>query len=305
MWEFRIRPAANNPFADGCNRNENPCVTACRQGSIPMVQFREARLRLAFCCLVLLVLTGCSQSDWNERLSTPEDRSVALEVISSLRAGMIKTMERQIDAELYDQTLDMQDEAKAALPKSGEPELVTVSSFSSTSADGVVSTKTLNYELGADDNWAIVQIQLQETDAGPTLIGWHLTPFDHRPTTANNFGFKGKGLLEYVWIVAMVLSTGTIIFAAVLAIRSKRIRHRWLWILGCLVGLGKFQLNWSTAEWDFQPIYFSIIGSGAFKPSPFDPWIMSFSLPIIALIFLVIREKLLAANETQTDLSGD
>ncbi|WP_409414548.1 hypothetical protein [Altererythrobacter sp. MF3-039] len=250
-------------------------------------------------------MTACSQSDWNERLSTPEDRSFALVVISTLRTGEIEGIERQIDAELYDQTLDMQDEARAALPKSGEPELVTVSSFSSTSADGVVSTKTLNYELGTNDNWAIIQIQMQDTDAGPLLIGWHVTPFDRRPTTANDFGFEGKGLLEYVWIVAMVLSTGTIIFAAVLAIRSKGIRHRWLWIIGCLIGFGKFQLNWSTAEWGFQPISFSILGSAALKPSPFDPWVMSFSLPIIALVFLVLRGRLLAANETETDQAGD
>ena len=59
----------------------------------------------------------------------------------------------------------------------------------------------------------------------------------------------------------------------------------------------QFSLNWATGAWSIKPIYVSLLGAGFFRPSPFDAWILSFSLPIVAVIFLMRRRGLMARSE--------
>ena len=252
-------------------------------------------MRAILISLLCLFLATCSQSDWNERLSSPDERSFALETISEFRAGDFEALEARMDAELFAETTGGKEEIHSTLPKSGVPELVTVASFSSTASGAVTTTKNLNYEFGSDDRWVIMQISLQGTPDGPSLIGWQVMPFNQRPSSANDFSMGDQGFIGYAWIFTMVFATGIMIVAAVLAFLSKGIRLRWLWILGCLLGLGKFQLNWSSGEWAFQSISLSLLGGAFVKSSPFAPWVLSFSLPIVAICFLATRSRLLAS----------
>lgn len=250
----------------------------------------------------LLILAGCSASQWNEKLSTPQERALALRTITSLRHGDIDALKPDMDPQLFAQTLAIRDKIKATLPQNGDPMLVTVNANTFT-ADGIAtSTKAFNYELGADSKWALMQILLRQSGNKITIIGWHATPTSSQPTGAGDFNFHQKGAINYFWILAMIGSTATILTAAVQAFRSKGIRYRWLWIVGSLLGLVQFSLNWSTGAWGVRPVAFSILGSAFMKPSPFDAWILSFSLPIVAIVFLLRRSKM-ASKDVQASES--
>lgn len=249
---------------------------------------------------LLFLLSGCSQQQWNEKLSTPQDRALAAKTIADLRSGNTAGLRQEMADELFAHTPAEWDKVKAMVPSQGNPELVTVQS-NTMSVDGTTtSTKILNYEFGAASKWVIFQIQLRQNGPRTQVVGWYVQPFAVQPSAAGEFSFADKGALHYLWIVAMLVSVLTILTALILIVRSRGIRRRWLWILGSLVGLGQFSLNWSTGAWGIQPIYFSLFGAAAMKASPFDAWVLSFSLPVVAIVFL-LRRKSLIANGTEPD----
>ena len=244
--------------------------------------------------VLCLALAGCSPAQWNEKLSTPEDRALALQAISALRSGNVSSLQPVMEPKAFSQTLAVQGEIKAQLSASGEPKLVTVSTNTTNDSGASQTVEALNYEFGSGSNWAAVQVVLKKGPKGVQIVGWHGMPATVQPTSAGDFTWSGKGLIQYLWLLAMIASTATILSAVVLAIRSPGIARRWAWITGSLFGLCQFSLNWATGAWGIRPLSVSLLGSGAFRASPFDAWVLTFSLPVVALVFLARRRHLLA-----------
>jgi hypothetical protein len=246
---------------------------------------------------LLLVLAGCSASDWNERVSSAEDRALALRTIDGLRSGKLDPLKADIEPMVFAQTVAGRDKFATLLSTPGTPTLVTVSSNTVSDGSGTVTTKALNYEFGTGKTWVVMQIMLRMTAKGREVIGWNVTPTNARPTTIGDFSVSGKGPIHFAWIAAMIATILVIVAALIQGIRSKGIKRRWLWMLGSAFGLCQFSLNWATGVWSIQPIHVSLLGAGFFRPSPFDAWILSFSLPIVAVIFLIRRRGLMARSE--------
>lgn len=249
------------------------------------------RFLLALMCLVL---GGCSAAQWNDKLSTPADRDLALKMITALRSGDLGPVQAAIAPDLLAQTVTMQAKTKALMPKTGTPALVTVNASTFTTPAGSTTREVLNYQLGEGTHWAFVQIVLGKADGRVQLIGWHAAPSNRAPASVGDFTLTGKAAGAYLWLAAMAASTLTILAALVLLARGKGITRRWLWAIGIIIGLGQFSLNWNSGEWRIQPVAFQFFGSAAFRASPFDAWVLSFSLPVVAVVFLIRRRALLA-----------
>src|SRR5258706_4137418 len=101
------------------------------------------RLLIAF----VLILAGCTASQWNDKLSTPQDRALALKAIESLRSGHIDALKGQMEPELFSQTLANSEKYKKVFAAGGQPLLVTVSANTISTAGNTETMKALNYEL--------------------------------------------------------------------------------------------------------------------------------------------------------------
>jgi hypothetical protein len=240
-----------------------------------------------------LMLAGCSASQWNDKLSTKEDRALAVTWISALQSGNIDRLKPQTDPQLYSDTKPVQDKVKTIMQVDGKPELVTVNSTSMSEAGRTTTTKTLNYELGSGNKWVVAQVVLRQVEGPAQIVGWHVTPASVRPTEAGEFSFDSSGAINFFWIAAMVVMFTLGLTAAFLAFQSKGMHYRWFWVIGSLVGFVQFSLNWSTGQWGVRPVAFMLLSIAAFRPSPFDAWILSFCIPIVAIIFLTIRPRLI------------
>ncbi len=247
-----------------------------------------------FLVILSLLLASCSEARFNDTLATPQDQSIAVRFISALQSGRFDAVKASLEPKLYAQTLVIERSIQPGIPKEANYKLVTVG-VQTNSANGVTETlKALTYEFGAGTKWAAIQIVLKSAPSGPQIVGWHAAPSDHQPTSAGDFTLAGKGLVQYLWLAAMVLSTFTIVFTLILVGRSAGVKRRWLWAIGSALGLGQFTLNWSTGMWAVRPLGFFLLGSAVVKPSPFDAWMLSFSLPVVAVIFLLRRKALMA-----------
>lgn len=247
--------------------------------------------------LLMMFISGCSVQNLNEKLSTPEDREIAEKSITLIREGKIEDLKPLMEEAAYQETLNIDKNTWKDFAIDGDLELVTVNSNVNYSDGTSVTNKGLYYQFGSGSQWYLYQVQLLETNQGPIITAWHLTPYNIKPTEAGDFSFEGKSFIHYFWIGAIIVNAIIIIFAVILAIRSKGIKRRWLWIIGCLIGFMGFSLNWSTGDWGFQLINIQLLGIASIKASPIDAWVLKFSLPIIATLFIIIRPKLLPKDK--------
>jgi hypothetical protein len=239
--------------------------------------------------LLALLLAGCTAQMWNERLSTPEERAFAEGSIRAIQGGDIKRLAQIADPEtMGDFSARVLNSIRVGVPD-GPARLMTVSSNTMT-ADGATKTyKAFNYELGAGQRWAIVQILLRTDGSALLLSGFRVWPADRSPSAANNFGFEGKGVIHYLWIALMLAAAAISITAFVLILRTRGLRFKWLWAIGALFGVCSFQLNWTTGAWGIWPLSIQLLGASAVQNGPLMPWVLSVAVPVVAIIFLVRR----------------
>jgi hypothetical protein len=243
--------------------------------------------RISSVIVVLAVLlAACSSTDWNERNSTPQQRELATRFIKAFREDKLDQLARQIDPAIYGQTVAQRDQIIDQVPLQGKPELVTVAANTTTDGNGIRTLTSLNYEFGQARRWTIFQVTLSTSGRRAVVVGWRTFPASQRPTTANAFTMNGAGAFGYLWLAMMGAAVLTCLAGAWISFRDRELRNRVLWIVGSLFGLMTFSLNWATGAIGFVPISFLFLGASAFKQSPFDPWNLSFAIPVVAIIAL-------------------
>jgi len=255
-------------------------------------------LRLAAALGLLLAVCACGNQDWVERLTTRSDRQFGNEVLAQLRAGEIAQAKAVSSPDLSRLSDREWEQYTAAIPRRGESRLVTASSNSTVVNGNATTFKSLNYEVGSGDQWAVAQISMTDSDRGHTLVGFRIFPSRVQPTRAAEFSLDGKGALNFAFLALMVASLAVCLAGAYLAFKNRDWKGRWLWIVGSLVGVGSISLVWSTGELGYRLIHFQLLGGGFMQPSPFESWIFSVSVPVVALS--VIARHLRGRNDRMT-----
>src|SRR5262249_47184155 len=144
------------------------------------------------------------------------------------------------------------------------------------------------FEFNFGGKWMLINVALKEQNGRKTVVGFHV---DREPSSLearNHFTPYGKNPGQYAVLVAMAVVIVLIIWALVSCIRTPIPRRKWLWILFVLLGFCDLTVNWTTGQYTFQPLYVHLLGVGAMA-APFGPWMLSVSLPLGAVIFLLRR----------------
>jgi hypothetical protein len=99
------------------------------------------------------------------------------------------------------------------------------------------------------------------------------------------FRLSGKPPVHYLVLGLSLLVPLLMLYAAILVFRMP-LRRRWLWVLACVVGLGKWSLEWTSGQSWFTLINFQLFGAGFLRPSVYAPWVLSVSLPLAAFYII-------------------
>jgi hypothetical protein len=246
-------------------------------------------MRVVIAGILLLLLGACSVQRFNAWLSTPEERAFAEQMVQVIQAGDMRRLVAVSDPDtMRDFTERLLKQVRGLTP-AGPAKLMTVSSNTVTAGGQTRTFKTFNYELGAGQHWAILQIILHPAGEKIWLAGVYVQPVARSPSAAHAFSLKGKGAIHYLWLSAMLLTVLTSIAALVLILRTHGLKLKWLWAIGSLFGFVGFQLNWTTGDWGAWPISFYLFGAAAVQNGPLLPWVMTFAIPVVAIVFLVAR----------------
>lgn len=95
----------------------------------------------------------------------------------------------------------------------------------------------------------------------------------------------------YLTIFLMFIITLIILYALILCINTDIKKHKWLWVLFIIVGFCGIDFNWSAQEFMVNPISIRLLGIGWFKANCFSPMVLTFSIPVGAIVFLYKHYK--------------
>jgi hypothetical protein len=177
-------------------------------------------------------------------------------------------------------------EVPSGLPT--QPVLVGYNYFSSPSAKQALVS--LQYPF--PDAYVLVQVGVRSSGPEPTLCSLHLQRLPDALERLNAFTVRGKSWRHYLFLALALAVPAFIIMSLVLCARTPLPHRRWLWIIFVAFGYGQFTMNWTTGEVASRSISFQLFGGGAQSEGPYAPWLVSFSVPFGAVVFLHRRRQL-------------
>jgi hypothetical protein len=247
---------------------------------------------------VLLLFAACDAQKMLQKFSTPEDQALARSFIDDLRARKLEPIEAAADASIKDDKLhDTLQRMADAIP-AGEPDsikLVGAQTFHQISSKyGASDTVTTTFEYDFGGKWLLMQVMTREANGAKTLIGFHVNSEAAPLEVLNAFTLAGKGAAQYGVLACAIAAVLLSLYALVVCIRTPLRRRKWAWILFIALGFGNFAVNWTTGQWNVKLLAVQLLSASA-SSQFYGPWIIAFSLPVGAVVFLLRRRQLMLA----------
>jgi len=162
---------------------------------------------------------------------------------------------------------------------------------------------SIDYEQVFNDYSIFFIFTIKKTDRSIKITGFDARRVDAKLKETHSFSLSDRPIQNYVFLSLTILITCFILLTVISIIRSP-IKRKWLWIIGVLITFVTFSFNWSTGVISFQLFSAQILGAGFAKSGTYGPWILSFSLPIIAIIYWIKKiddddkkDKLISKNK--------
>jgi hypothetical protein len=235
-------------------------------------------VRLAILGVVSLCLQACGPK--------PGEEESLRAVFDQVRAGQFEEIESRLSEQnRTPETRSTLEQLRDIIP-SEPPESVSRLRWEiHESADS--RTIASVHEYAYPDRILIVTTTLKRDGAsGYSIENFHINAFNPAQARANDFTLQGKPPRQLAFFGALVASVVLMIVAVLGTLLTRSFKRKWLWVIISLVGAPVFLMNWATGAW--QPSFtLSLIGTAVTRGlSPVDPWIVTFQLPIGALVTL-------------------
>jgi len=256
--------------------------------------------------ILTIGLTGCNPKIDFSKVIPDNVNNFGIEFISELHNGNIDSCLTLVSSEMNDE------KGRQYLTNTySNIKTFSIDSFSIINAQKTsllgqngFTDYRIDYEYIVGDKFLYFTFGIREQSNKLTISAFDGSLLNDSLSIKHAFTLKNKGFFHYLFLFLAILIPIFIIFTLVFAIRTK-LSKKWLWILGILFGFIKFSINWTTGQIGFSLINFSILGAGFSKSGNIAPWILSFSVPIVAIIFWYKRYSDNKEAETQKHRNKD
>lgn len=253
---------------------------------------RTSLLRLALVLALLLMAAACNQSDIWQKVALPGDRALAKSYIDLLRQRRYADIEAVADPIIRDELFRDTLVRMASLIPAGEPKSVTLVGATRTNTPDW-STVNLSYEYEFPARWLVINVALKKHGRDVTIVGFNVYPEPTSLEEHNRFSLDGKTGIHYLALILAVIFPSLTLYSLVVCARTRLRGRKWPWILFIVVGIGKFAVNWSTGQWVLVLPAIQLFSASAIA-RPYGPWTLAVSLPLGAVIFLLLKSDLSA-----------
>lgn len=242
------------------------------------------------------LLSGCLDYDDLIRKLTPaEDDRLAREFLELVRTGQTDAAIALLDPSISATTARTGLAELRRLFDDGiplHPKVIGVQVHRSvTAGSGGTATTSLQYEIRVRDAWLVGTVIVVRSAGSPRITTARFNALHESLRETHAFDRGPKLARHYLMLLGTVLVPVFCAYSAYACFRQ-RPRRRWLWLLFILLPVGMVQLNWTTGEWNYQLLSFSLLGATAMRASPYTAWVLSLGFPLGALTYWLNRRQL-------------
>lgn len=252
---------------------------------------------------MILLLVGCDQASIMKKITPSEAESVAKGYVDLLRQNRFDEIEKDLDASINTFDIHSTLVKMAQMIPTQQPESIKVVGVNKNVFNGPNEPKTtttnITFEYQFQSRWLLINVATQKRGGVSTIVGFNVNPIPDSLEKLNKFRLVGKSPLQYSVLFLAIFIPLFILYALILCIRTKIEKKKWLWVIFVLAGIATFSVDWTTGQWRIVPLSFQLFGVGASAP-PYGSWVISISLPLGAVIFMLKRNGL-SKQQNNTD----
>lgn len=238
---------------------------------------------------LLLLLASCDQASIVKKMTPPEDEQIARSYINLLRQNKFEQIQKNVDPSVKSADVKKALLKMAALMPPQEPKSVKVVHVNVVhSSDTYRSDISLEYEF--PNEWLLINVVIQKKNGVSTLLAFNVDRLRDSLENLNKFTLAGKSQLQYAVLALAILIPLFSLYVLILCVRTRIEKRKWLWVVFIVLGIGQFTINWTTGQWRITPVAVELFGAVGFA-SPYGPWMISISIPLGAIVFLLRRGK--------------
>jgi hypothetical protein len=231
-----------------------------------------------------------------EKFASPAEQAIAQKYIDELQSLDFGDIEKVIDPTIADKVAGGTLAKMAALIPNGTPTSVQLVGANRFSSESTGTTLNLTYEYQFGTQYLLTNVATKTKNGVLTIVGFRVLPEPASLETQNKFNLSGKSALQYGVLGAAIMMAIFTLVVLVVCIRAKMKRRKWQWTLFILFGFGKLSLNWATGQWGVMVLAAQLLSASG-TAAYFGPWIVSVSLPVGAVLFLIKCRRLEAGPE--------
>jgi hypothetical protein len=253
----------------------------------------------------VLLLAGCDQQALMDRMVPKEDVTYAESLIARFPAHDYDGIIAELDPGVVRENTRAKLTEMAALFPAETPLSTHVVGWSRTMTndDPAVTRITLEYQYSR--TWLLAQLVLKKQGTNTIVDSVYVQPIRDSLEHVNRFTFEGRSAKYYAFFALTIAVPLFVLYALIACIRTPMPRRKWLWVLFMLVGVVRLNLDWTTGAVSLMPLYFLLLGSAAFKSGVAGAWVLSTSLPLGAILFMLRRRRWLEKAEATEDDEED
>ena len=251
-------------------------------------------MRRLLTLLLPLLFAACRSPATLEWASDPEDRALARAAITELAAGNRLAFARKLPAQIRPQLANQFAPMRAGLPFNAitETKLVDAGWLSTRWASGLAYRDArLAYELSSGDQRALVQMVIRRQEGKAMIVTFNVSKIDQPARDINAFRLGNMSLANFLIAALAIAGSATTLIAIRRIWTSGLFRRRWLWTIGCLLGLFRISTLWGTSEVQFLPLQLTLFSAG-FLRQGLGPWTIIAGVPVVS-IWVLLRHRAL------------
>jgi hypothetical protein len=240
-------------------------------------------LLLALC--LLIPLTACQ---WRT-LSAQQDAELR-GVFEQFRRGDLQGLENGFDPQYRTPALHAALPAMHDMVPPGEPQVQRLNAAVETDKQGRLNYGA-SYEYDFPGHGLLVQVEKRQDTAGRQTITAFRVVAAPQPHLADEYRFSllGKKPAQYMFLFLFVLAPVLGFWGIVAVWRAPDLPRRWkpLWTIAMVLGFMDLTMNWHDGTVILRTAQLHVLYVSLAKFGPLSPWMISTSLPLASIAFLL------------------
>jgi hypothetical protein len=240
-------------------------------------------LILTFC---LPLLAACAKG------ITPQQDADLRAVYEKMRVNDLGGIEGQFNPKYKQPTLRQGLQFMQGMIPPDQPRVRMLKGLSEAGPDGSTDYGA-QYEYDYASTAVLAQLEMRQDKAGKkTITAVQLRQAPAGIAHAFDFTLTGKKYYQYIFLFLMVLSPAFGVWGLAALYFARDLKWKFFWILAMLLGFMDLTMDWRTGDIvlniaDVHPFWIF-----ARKFGPLSPWMLSTSLPVAAIAFLLGYRRL-------------